>query len=135
MPLFTKLGRYNNTALLLLRIGIGAMMILHGYPKLLAGPERWTKLGNNMAHIGVKIYPEIWGFMAAVAESVGGLFLLIGFFFRPAAFLLLFTMVIAAVSHFYRGDEIKGASHAIELGFVFLALFIMGPGRYSVDKS
>lgn len=135
MPLFTKLGRYNDTALLLLRVGIGIMMIMHGYPKLLAGPEKWTKLGNNMHYIGVKVYPEIWGFLASVSESVGGLFLVLGFLFRPSSFFLLFTMVIATMAHLYKGEELMDASHSIELGFVFLALFIMGPGRYSIDKS
>ena len=32
MALLSNLGRYRNTGLLILRIGIGTMFILHGYP-------------------------------------------------------------------------------------------------------
>lgn len=135
MPLFTKLSKYNNTALLLMRIGLGIMMMLHGYPKLAGGAERWTKLGNAMGNIGIHFAPLAWGFMAAITESIGGLFLLLGLFFRPVALLLMFTMIIAATKHLSSGETLSDASHAIELGFVFLALFIMGPGKYSVDKS
>lgn len=135
MALFSKLGKYSNTALLLMRIGIGTMMILHGYPKLLAGKELWTKLGSNMTHIGITAYPEIWGFLASVSETIGGLLILIGFFFRPAAFFILFTMFIASMSHIYKDGNIKGAYEAIELASVFIGFFIMGPGKYSIDKS
>lgn len=117
-----------------MRVGIGAMMIMHGYPKLFGGPERWTKLGDNMKMFGVKFYPEIWGFLAAASESIGGLFLVLGFFFRPSCFLLMCTMIVAATRHLSK-DPFMDASHAIELGFVFLGLFILGPGKYSVDKS
>jgi putative oxidoreductase len=135
MAMFTKLGRYTDTALLFMRVGIGAMMIMHGYPKLLAGPEKWTKLGHNMEHLGVKVYPEIWGFLASASESIGGLLIVLGFIFRPSAFFIMFTMIIATMSHFYKGEGIMDASESIELAFVFLGLFIMGPGRYSIDKS
>lgn len=135
MALFTKLGKYNNTALLLLRIGIGIMMMLHGYPKLSGGVAKWEKLGNAMAELGIKFLPVVWGFMAAITESVGGLFFLLGLFFRPTTFFLLFTMIVATTKHLSGGDSILDASHSIELGIVFLAMFIIGPGKYSVDKS
>ena len=135
MAILGILGRYTNLGLLLMRVGIGAMMIVHGYPKLLGGPEKWTKLGVSMENLNIHVYPTFFGFMAAAAEALGGLLLILGLAFRPAAFLLLFTMVVAAVSHFAKGDEIGKASHAIELAFVFLGFFFIGPGRYSVDKS
>ncbi len=135
MPLFTKLSKYNNTALLLLRIGLGIMMMMHGYPKLAGGTERWTKLGTSMSNLGIHFAPLAWGFMAAITESIGGLFLLLGLFFRPVALLLMFTMIVAAVKHLSAGETIMDASQAIELGCVFLAMFIMGPGKYSIDKA
>jgi len=135
MPILTKLGKYTNTALLLMRVGVGAMMIVHGYPKITGGPEKWTKLGGNMKYFHMTAYPEIWGFFASISEGVGGLLLMLGLFFRPSAFFLLCTMIVATVTHLAGGDGIKDASHAIELGFVFMGLFIMGPGKYSIDKS
>jgi putative oxidoreductase len=135
MALFTKLGKYNNTALLLLRIGLGIMMMMHGYPKLSGGMEKWEKLGGAMSHIGIKILPTFWGFMAAITESVGGLFFLLGLFFRPTSFFLLFTMIVATAMHLQNGESILDASHSIELAIVFLSMFIIGPGKYSVDKA
>lgn len=134
MAILSKLGNYKSTGLLLMRLGVGAMMVLHGYPKLLGGPEKWTKLGGNMKHFGITAYPEIWGFMGSASECIGGALLVLGFLFRPSAFLLLCTMIVAAVTHLKGGDTIMDASHAIELGFVFLGMFILGPGKYSIDK-
>lgn len=135
MAIFSGLGKYTNLGLLLMRAGVGAMMIVHGYPKLIGGPEKWTKLGASMANLNVHVYPTFWGFMAGAAEALGGLLLILGLAFRPASFLLLFTMVVAAVSHFAKGDDLLRSSHAIELAFVFLGFFFIGPGRYSIDKS
>lgn len=134
MAIFSKLGKYSSFALLIMRAGLGFMMIMHGYPKLLGGPEKWGKLGAAMANLGVTYAPEFWGFMAAFSESVGGALLLLGFLFRPAALLLFFTMLVASVKHLYAGDGLMGSSHSIELGIVFFAMFILGPGKYSIDK-
>lgn len=135
MAILTRLSKYTDTALLLLRIGIGSSMAaFHGYPKLVGGPEKWTKLGGSMSHFGIKVYPEIFGFLAAVSESIGAVLIVLGFLFRPSAFFLLCTMIVAALSHIYDGDSLKDASHAIEFAFVFLAMFIIGPGAYSIDK-
>ena len=134
MPLFSKLSRHTHTGLLILRVGIGIMMILHGYPKLAGGPEKWAGLGKSMAAFGIHDFPQAWGFLAAFAEGVGGLLLVLGFLFRPACVLLFVTMVVAAAKHLGAGDGLMGASHAIELGVVFAALFVLGPGRFSVDK-
>jgi putative oxidoreductase len=135
MALFTKLGKYSSTGLLIMRVGLGIMMILHGYPKLAGGSEKWSKVGGAMANMGVKAYPEIWGLAASLTEVLGGLFLILGFFFRPSCLLLIFTMIVAAMAHLGKGDGVMGASHAIELGIVFMGLFILGPGKYSIDKS
>jgi len=135
MAIFSRLGRYTSFGLLLLRIGLGAMMVVHGYPKLTGGPEKWEMIGGAMKNFGMNAYPTFWGFMAAVAEALGGVLLMLGLAFRPACLLLLFTMVVASVMHFSKGDDLNTASHAIELGFVFLGLLFVGPGKYSIDKS
>lgn len=134
MAILSKLGNYRNFALLIIRVGLGIMMIVHGYPKLIGGPDKWEKLGGAMSDMGIEFMPVFWGFMAAFAEGVGGLLLVIGWMYRPAAFLLIATMIVAAFKHINMGDGIGGASHAIELAVVFMGLFILGPGKYSIDK-
>lgn len=134
MAIFDNLGKYRNTGLLTLRIGLGAMMMVHGLPKIMGGPDKWALLGGSMKVIGVDFIPAFWGFMAAISEGLGGFLLLLGLFFRPVNMLLVFTMIIAALVHLGKGEGITGASHAIELGIVFFSLIFIGPGKYSVDK-
>lgn len=134
MAILDNLGKYRNTGLLLLRIGVGIMFIIHGFPKLAGGPQGWEGLGGSMKVIGIDFLPVFWGFMAAVTETFGGFLLIVGLFYRPACILLVFTMIIAALVHFGKGDGLQGASHAIELGIVFFSLIFIGPGKYSVDK-
>lgn len=133
MAIFDTLGKYRNTGLLILRVGLGAMMMVHGLPKIMGGPDMWTGLGGSMKVIGINFLPTFWGLMAALAEGMGGFLLLLGLFFRPVNMLLAFTMFIAALVHFGKGEGIMGASHAIEVGIVFFSLIFIGPGKYSVD--
>jgi len=127
-----------NFGLLLLRIGIGAMFIMHGYPKLIGGPDKWESLGAAMGNIGVHFAPVAWGFMAALAESVGGLLLVFGIMFRPVCFLLMFTMIVAATTAFERDntvvENIMAASHPIKNAILFLSLLFIGPGNYRLQK-
>ena len=135
MAIWSKLGKYNNFGLLLMRAGLGAMMIVHGFPKLAKGPELWEKIGGAMVTFGLDFLPAFWGFMAAFSEGVGGLLVIIGLFFRPACALIIITMIVAAASHFAKGDGIMGASHAIETGIAFIGLLILGPGKHAIDRS
>ncbi|UCE01565.1 MAG: DoxX family protein [Candidatus Latescibacterota bacterium] len=127
-----------DVGLLLLRIGIGAsMMIFHGYGKITAGPERWHSLGAQMQNLGISFAPTFWGFMAAASEFFGSLLIVMGLFFRPATALLAITMLVAATRHLNLpegepGAGWRGASHALELLAVYVALFLIGPGRYAI---
>ena len=116
--------------LLILRVGIGASFMVHGFPKLLGGPEKWAKLGKAMEVFGVDFAPAFWGFMAAFSEFGGGLLLALGLAFRPACLLLLSTMVVASAMHLDRGDGFGKASHAIEAAILFLSLLMIGPGKH-----
>jgi putative oxidoreductase len=134
-----SLSKYRDTGLLILRILIGISFLAHGLPKLTAGPELWIKLGKSMEFVGVSAYPLFWGLMSALTESAGGFLLLIGFCFRPACLFLVINMTVATIMHFHTtpGDLMEKwfvASHAIELGSVFLSLLLIGPGKFSVDR-
>ena len=129
--------RYAHLGILIMRVGLGAMMMLHGIPKL-AAPERWAKLGSNMKYLGLDFAPAFWGFMAGFAEGIGGLLVLLGLGTRFAAGLIVFTMLIASINHMANpkkpdGMLIMEASHSIEVGLAFLGLALIGPGRFSID--
>ncbi len=132
--ILTSLNRCRDLGLLVLRVGLGAMFITHGLPKLLAGPALWAQLGSATGNFGIHFLPVFWGFMAAASEGIGGLLLLLGLLSRPAALSLFLTMVVAASFHLGKGDGLGIASHAVEAGIVFLSLILIGPGRYSLDE-
>jgi len=132
--MLTFLDKYRDMGLLILRVGMGAMFMVHGAPKIFGGPEVWEKVGMAMGSMGITFLPVFWGFMAAFSEFVGGLAVLLGVFIRPACGLLFITMVVATFMHLGKGDGLGGASHAIEAGIVFFSLILIGPGKYSLDE-
>jgi putative oxidoreductase len=134
MAIFDSLGKYRNTGLLIIRIGLGTMFMLHGYPKLLGGPEQWEAIGGAMKNLGITFAPAVWGLMSGLTETFGGFLILLGLAFRPVCILLTFNLLVAALTHLKGGEEFMAASQAIETGFMFLGLIFIGPGKYSVDK-
>jgi len=120
--------------LLIIRIGIGASFIVHGLPKLLGGPEMWQQIGGAVQFIGIDFAPMFFGFMAAVAESFGGLLLMLGLFFTPSLILLICTMSVALAYHIGQGDGFSSISHPLELLILFVGLLFTGSGKYSLDR-
>jgi putative oxidoreductase len=122
--------------LLVVRLVVGAsMMLFHGLGKLQAGPEGWAKTGAQMGNLGINFLPVFWGFMAMLAEFGGSLLLAAGLLFRPASAMLAFTMFVATLRHLSLpasdpNSGWKGASHALELLSVYVALLLTGPGRF-----
>lgn len=129
------LDKYRDFGLLLLRLGIGGIFVFfHGSRKILAGPELWMKVGKSMELLGISFMPTFWGFMASISEFGGGLLLILGLFSRIACFLMLCVMTVASNWHLANGDGFGVASHPISLGIVFISLFLIGPGRHSLDQ-
>lgn len=125
--------RYRDAAMLVLRVGIGLLFLYHGTPKLLGGTELWTKIGGAMGVFGIGFWHPFWGLMAALAEFGGGLALVGGVLLRPVMPFLAFTMIVAISTKFAGGDGIFGAAYPFAMLTAIVALFIAGPGRYSVD--
>ena len=136
--LFKNQTTYEDAGLLLIRVGIGlSMMIFHGFPKIKGGPELWTNVGADISVIGINFLPVFWGFIAAFSEFFCSFLLILGILFRPAAILLAMTMFVAVLVHLGMpegspGAGWAGASHALELFIIYIALFLTGPGRYKL---
>jgi putative oxidoreductase len=126
------LGKHRDLGLLILRLGVGAIYIMHGLPKLVGGPKLWTSIGHSMGHLGIHWIPVFWGFMAAVTEGIGGVLLILGALYRPTCLLLAFVMTVATLTVFHEG--FKGYGYPLTMVFVFVGLACVGPGRFSVDK-
>lgn len=134
MAIFSKLGNYKNFGLFIMRLGLGIMFVWHGYPKLLGGPKTWSQVGSATSYVGIHFLPVVWGLAAALVETIGGIFLIIGYSFRLVCLLLLVNLLVAAAMELKTGAGLMGAAHAIEDAVVFAGLIFVGPGKYSVDK-
>ncbi|MBW7997376.1 MAG: DoxX family protein [Candidatus Glassbacteria bacterium] len=132
-PTCSFLDRYRDHGLLLIRVGVGVLFMMHGWPKITGGVETWEKVGGAIGVFGIGFAPVFWGFMAAFSEFFGGLLLAVGLFSRGAAFLLFCTMVTASTMHITGGDGFERFSHPLKLVFVFGGLMLAGPGRFSID--
>ena len=124
-----KLFKKPKLGLLLLRVLLGAIMVAHGFPKLKGGSDAWESLGSQLAPLGITFFPVAWGFLAALAEFMGGLLLIFGIYIRVAACALLGVMAVATWYHINAGDKFYEVSHPLALGCVFLALMFIGSGK------
>ncbi len=134
-------GVAKDFGLLLIRLGLGAsMFFFHGYDKITGGPERWEGTGGAMAHLGITFAPVVWGFLAAFAESVGSILIVLGPLFRVATLMLAFNMFVATLMHMNLPTDnpasgLAGAEKAIVYMIVYLGLYFTGPGRFAAKLS
>ena len=133
--LLTSLSKYQNFGLLLTRIIIGGSYIyVHGFKKVIGGPEKWGDIGTAIKSIGINFYPVFWGFMASISEFLGGLLLVVGLFFRPAAVFIFLTMAVATVNSISNGDLVGRIVYPLEMAALMFMLIFIGPGKFSLDK-
>lgn len=129
------LDKHKDTGLLIIRTGLGIVFItIHGHGKLTGGPELWLKLGSAMSNLGINFYPGFWGFMSMFAEFFIPFLLIAGFLFRPATLIVSFNMFVAMLTHLSMHDQWGRIAPAMELMIVFIGLFFLGPGKYSLDR-
>jgi len=127
--------KLRDVGLLILRIGFGGMFAYqHGWDKIVAGPQEWTKLGGAMTLLGVSFYPVFWGFMSAFAEFVGGICIATGLFFRLMCAMLTFNMVVAATYHYYTPAIRDKIALPIQFGIIAFCLLLTGPGNIALGK-
>jgi putative oxidoreductase len=130
--MWSNLKNYSDGALLVVRVSLALIIIfVNGWPKLAGGSAAWSRFA--VREMGLTLWPAVWGFVAAMGQTVGCFLLILGLFFRPSALLLMLISAIVAVVD-YQSRGLGGASHALELTLFFLLLFFTGPGRFSIDK-
>ena len=116
-----------NIALLILRVGVAVMMLVHGIPKL------QMLFSGDIQFPGVMgMSPTISLAMAVFAEVVCSVLLLIGLFTRVTVIPLIITM-LTAVFLIHGGDPFAKQELGIHYLIVYIALFMLGGGRYSFD--
>jgi putative oxidoreductase len=128
----TRTETANSIGLLILRVGMGALMLPSGYGKLqmlMDGKEFGDPIGLG---------PQLSLILVVAAEFLGSIGVMLGFATRLAAFGLAFTMGVAAfVAHandpWLMGGPGNSKQPALMFLVPFLALVFTGAGMYSVD--
>jgi putative oxidoreductase len=133
-PALFSLVKFDQYALLFMRAGLGALIGYHGYPFFVGGTASWAEMGKAVQAVGITIHYPVFGFIAAMSLFFGGMFVVAGLFTRVWSFLIGATLAVAALNQFQSAGGFAECTHALSLAIVFLALFILGPGRYSLDE-
>lgn len=116
--------------LLVLRIGMAALMLTHGLPKLI------DFIGGDTSVVGdpIGVGGLISSILVILGEVIAPVLVLIGLKTRWAALIAAITMGVAAfVVH--AGDPIADKEKALLYLAGFLAIALMGAGKISVDKN
>lgn len=127
-----------DAAILLLRLFIGPCLIVHGLGKLgIVGPGNMQGFVGWLGSLGVP-FPAVQARLAMAAELVGGLFIVLGLFYRPAALVCMLTLIVAAVIGHKGGGYLitnspPGNEYALNLAVILLAMSLLGAGPYSLD--
>ncbi|PTX43130.1 putative oxidoreductase [Christiangramia gaetbulicola] len=125
----TNLNLVNvDIGLLIFRMAIAALMLTHGFPKLLKffGPEEIVfadplGLGETISFT-----------LAVFAEFICSVFIIFGFLTRFSAIPIVITMAVAAFI-VHAPDGFGKQELPILFMFGFLLLVICGGGKYSLD--
>ncbi|MEX1192127.1 MAG: DoxX family protein [Brumimicrobium sp.] len=126
-----NLGKYPKNvsiALLILRVAVGAFMLTHGIGKFEALFDGQPIKFADPIGIGATASLALTVF----AEVFCSILLILGLATRFAAIPLLFTMLVAAfVVH--ADDGFGKQEFALLYGVIYVAIAMIGAGRYSLD--
>lgn len=116
----------NGIALLLLRwVGAGFLIYAHGFPK-------WMSIGHGhfqfLDPIGIGAMPSL--ILAAIAEGIAAFFVAIGWYTRPAALIVVIDLLVAFFTSF---DITHLDQLALLYMVIFFTIFLLGPGKLSID--
>lgn len=126
------MSRSDDTGKLILRLAVGVLILLHGIAKLSSGVGF---VSNMLAAHGL---PTALAYLVYIGEIVAPALLIIGFFTRPAAWVVVINMLVAIFLVHMKDLAVIGKTGgwALELQGMFLfgalAIAFLGAGRLSL---
>jgi putative oxidoreductase len=116
-----------HAVLLLLRVGVSALMLTHGWPKLAKILAGNFTFGDP---IGIGSAPSL--ILSALAEFGGSILLILGFQTRLASILLMINMLVVVI--FAHGaDPFAKKEMPLLFLLIYMTIFFVGPGKHSID--
>ena len=116
-----------NTAILLLRISAGILLMHHGYDKLVHFSEYQSHFMN---FLGIGQTASLA--LVVFAEFFCALFVILGLFTRLASIPPIIAMAVALLKA-HNGDVFGKGEAASLFCIIFFVILIIGPGSVSVD--
>lgn len=118
-----------DVVLLIIRIGVAALMLTHGIPKLLMLIE-----GGDIQFPGVMgLSPALSLGLAVFAEVLCSILIFIGLGTRLASIPLIITMLVA-VFLIHAADPFATRELGLLYLFLYIPILILGGGKYSLDS-
>lgn len=129
-------GGLSNWATIPLRIAVGIIFAAHGWQKFSGGLDGVAQFFGN---VGIPL-PEVFAFIVAFVELVGGIGLILGFFTRYWALLLSIVMIVAIFTVKLPGGLLGAQGrpgYELDLALLVgcLALLLLGPGPISLERA
>ena len=127
--------------LLILRVGLGAVLVAHGLQKLFGwwGGQGLTGFKNSLSDVGYQ-HAEILTYVGLGGEIVAGMLLVLGLFTPLAAAGALAYLVNSLLAGISTQPHSRfsfflphGHEYEITLIVVATAVILIGPGRYGFD--
>jgi putative oxidoreductase len=129
-----------NFGLLIARLGLGGILLLHGWTRWNAGVQSQIDYLTQFR----TPYAEVAAWGAIVFELVGGVLLIVGALTRLVGLgVLIEQILIICYTNWYKwpptllnadGSYKGGYEYNVALGLLGLLLFVMGGGAVSIDR-
>lgn len=128
--------KFADELILAARVLLMLLFLLFGWQKITG----YSQTAAYMAHVGAPL-PTVSAVIAIVMEFFVGMAILLGFFVRPLAILLLaYTFGTAIIAHHYwtmsgvdRYANMINFYKNISIMGGLLLLYVTGAGKYSID--
>ncbi|MEZ5528503.1 MAG: DoxX family protein [Porticoccaceae bacterium] len=125
---------YQSLAALILRLGVGILILLHGIAKIL-NPGTLDFIGGKLSNFGL---PGELAYLVYIGEVLAPLMIIFGYFNRLGAIIIVINMITAIL--LVHAQEMfsltKNGGWALELQGMFLlgaiTVALLGTGKYAL---
>ena len=124
----SKAATTTDIGLLVARLGIAALMLTHGIPKMImlfsGAPVQFPPVMGLSAELSLGL--------AVFAEVFCSVLILVGFATRVATIPLIITMLVAVLL-IHGADPLAKQEPALQYLLVYVVLLFAGSGKFSID--